>query len=70
LVLIYLIAYLIFHLFCAVLTVGMLIEHHLGEYGELSRQDVGFFWLMGLIGGPLWLFITIFMTGFCEHRVK
>ena len=56
---------------CASLTAGFILADTQAKYPrfaeEFYRDDLGLSWLFVLVGGPIVLVISIFMTGFYQH---
>lgn len=61
--------FLIFWLVCSILSSGI-INANFGERFGYDRKNLGFSVLMGIVGGPVTLFASFFITGFCEHGIN
>lgn len=58
-----------FWVVCAVLTQGLFVAHFQGFYPDLGefRRDFSSGLLLGLMGGPVSLFVAFFLSGFAER---
>jgi hypothetical protein len=63
--------YLIIHLVCAFLTVGIIVADFQGNFPAIAqesyRSNLSFGVLLGLVGGPFALVVAFFFSGFMEH---
>lgn len=57
---------------CGVAAAGMTYAHGRAEYPHVTsrRELLGVALGFGLLGGPVALVVSVFMTGFCEHGWK
>lgn len=69
-----LIAYLVFHLACSILSYGILFAYFQTKWPEIAkdfrREDMGFAAMISLMFGPIALFVGFFATGLAEHGIK
>ncbi len=56
---------------CAISAAGFSLADSQRRFPKCARSDyratLGIWLLMGLMGGPIFLFVSIFLSGFCEH---
>lgn len=56
---------------CAMISTSILLGHFQGRFKEIAkecyREDLSLAWLFGLAFGPVGLFISFFMSGFCQY---
>jgi len=56
-------------IFLGFIGAGLFYAYFQGEYPDISdpREDAGLGLFMGLLLGPFWLIVSIFMSGFARH---
>jgi len=59
-------------LVCAFVATGITVAFFQGTFPQISkdsyREDLGRAILCALVFGPVWLFISLFLSGFCQYE--